>query len=156
MAAAIALVAVAGYVLYSIFGGPTGSVYDKYYEPYTDFTIPPTRGTDPENEQVQKALDYYHEDNYQGVIDVLVDVQRLNVQASMLKGLAYMGLEDYEQAIPWLQIAAESESSFSDSGKYYLALSLVATGDPDAAISWLKLVDPNSFFPVESLLNELE
>ena len=156
-AAAVFIIVVGGYILFTLFGDyKSSALFDKYYAPYAELKIPASRGGNPDQMAVQMALDSYHNNNYKQVHELIGNIDSANVEASLLKGLSYLDQENFAGAIPYLQIVAKSNTQFNDSGKYYLALALLGIGENNQAIEWLESIDSKDNFPVDKLLEDLK
>ena len=156
VAAIISFVAIAGYAMFQILDTNDLNLYDKYYSHYSDLSIPASRSGDPEQTAIQFALESYMENDFNSIHELLQDVDAANVEAALLRGLAYLGQENFEQAILYLEIVANSETQFTASGRYYLALSFIGIGEMNQALNWLESIRSSSMFPVEKLIQELK
>ena len=159
MAAAIAAIVL---FVYLLMGSKvnTEAIYATYYEPYPSSFV--TRNNENEA-KLLKANELYDKGNYEEAIPLLEELSTTRAEDGQMRlalGICYLEANRIDEAQNILQsIRADGVILYKDLAVWYLALSLIKTGDIDSAKMWLQVLvdDPDADKNVEAqrLLLEL-
>ena len=151
MAAALALVAIAFWFLFS---QPNNQeLYTAYYQAYPNTEDPITRGEAGE----LSGFQLYEQERYEEAIEKLE--QRNNETDAFYIAQSYLALGQEEQALEIFSKLSRKDFEYTDASRWYLALLLLKQDKTDEAIVQLKKLaeQPNTYQnKAIELLEELE
>ncbi len=152
-ALAALLIAIGGIWFFS--RTPNQTTYSKYFSPAPGLSAEEDNGSSFE---FYDAMANYNEGDYNLAIDKwkqLSEKQPENDSLNYFIGVAYLGIDNTEEAVPFLERAIEAEDSFPflDNTYYYLGLAYIKEGNIDLAKKYLKLSQTER---AEEVLLELE
>lgn len=105
-------------------------LFNEFYKPYPNIIHGVERSVIPELTLEQKAYYNYEAGNYQEAINLFDEFLQENSNdnyARFYKAVSYMGLGDYTQTIPQLEVLIAEDIELSNQAQWYLGLALVKT-----------------------------
>ncbi len=159
-AASLALLLVAGYLLFTNLDIEYKRLAANYYEPYK-FMPTATRGETVKESALDEVINFFVRGEYNKVIVILIEMdesQRTDSGDFMLAN-AYQAMEQYEEASRIYEKIANSSSLFARPSKWYLALCYLSLEKPERAEMLLKkLKEGNNVYATKArkLLRELD
>jgi len=126
------------------------SLYTEYYKPLNAYSTT-TRNNANVLDPFSNAVALYYQTKYKSALAIFTDLskQEPNNQAYLFfRGITYMGLEDYNNAIVLLSKVVSSESDdYKKESKWYLGLSYLKTGEIEKASKYLtELSNSNGYY----------
>ena len=128
----------------------TAKLFAEYYEslPATDFEAFKPAGTVSASDNLSpaalynQAVDQYTREDYEGCLNSLTREVRMRFpnESLFIEGIALIGLERHEEAIPILlqrTAPTHSDREYYFAAQWYLALAYLKTGDTESAKQWL-------------------
>lgn len=155
VAAAIFLVFISGYILFTIFNTSPPTTFNAYL-PFDDIQETNSRG--PDAILINDLWSIYENTNYSQCLEMIqglkTEEQNLD-EVQFLKGLCHLSLEEYKNARSPLSKAAESEFIYKEDAIWYLGLTLIILEDFGEAQKVLSRIENSDKYPVDELLNNL-
>ena len=134
-AAAIVLIAVAGYFVFDQINETSPqNIYLSYMEPYPNVIDPGTRG-DVGTQSIE-ALKLYDQGDYEGALSSFDEYLNLNpedIETRFYYGVTALMNNEFEIADKELQTVANSNSRLANQATWYLALTRINTDKIDLA-----------------------
>lgn len=149
-----------GTVLMNSLPGPYDKVYASNYvvKPYPDLI---TRGSGDDLSQLEKtAISAYNTENYEVSVKYFKDLFTQypeNEKYGLFLGIAYMGMEEHEQAINVLEVLISNSVKYKEDISWYLGLSYLKKKEVDNAKKlFASLSENNDSYYQESSVNILK
>ena len=115
------------YLAYTTFGGvSTGSLYDRYFQPYPNIFADQPPQTENERD-LQRILYYYDRGEYRTAYDELLPTADVYPAAPLYLGVTALALNDPARARDWLAELAAG-SPYYAAAQWYTALAQLAQG----------------------------
>ncbi|MCG8701408.1 MAG: hypothetical protein MI922_25375 [Bacteroidales bacterium] len=111
-------------------------IFNEFYKPYPNIIHGVERSVIPELTLEQKAYYNYEAGNYQEAIALFDEFLQENSNdnyARFYKAVSYMGLGDYVQTIPQLEVLIAEDIELINQAQWYLGLALVKTEQNEKA-----------------------
>lgn len=144
MAAAFALILVAGFAIYLTIGQDAGPerLYAENFSPYPPIAYAPVRGKEPSS-NLERAFAAYTAGQYQKSMDLLADENHEGNRGGLIlfyEGNALMALGKPMEAEAKLKAAMEYPGPLALQMRWYLSMSYLAQGKTEQAKELLSLI----------------
>jgi len=157
-AALLLLATVGGGILFMQSGNQQQKLFDKYYTSESGaFGL--RSGNSTIDQPVMQGLQFYELGDYTAAVNMF-NLSTENLMAKLYRGLSYIELAKYDQAIIDFQaIIDHNDNLFVDQAHWYLALSYLKTKQSEEAVEQLNTISSGRSIyktKAQKILKELE